>query len=286
MIIKEFETSWVDNWYEINQFENGVMAIGEPKHLEEVYCYLVKGEHKDLLIDTGMGVVPITRALEKIRNSSKPLDIINTHWHFDHIGGNSQFEKVLVPKNIDEVQGLLRGWSHEDLQRYDFFNGFHDESGSTMPTNFDPNNFYLPGSRNIEPVLEDGYEIDLGGRTLRVIGTPGHTPGSICVFDHSFGLLFTSDLLYQGPLYCFEDEGSVEDYFKSLVKFKHVKKDIKVLHTGHNYPRSSPDLIDAALSCFERVMYNGSPDYKEEFQGKILLGYSSPVIPRLSVLVS
>jgi len=84
MGIKEIETTWVENWYEISQLNNGVVAIGEPKHREEVFCYLVKGRDKDLLIDTGMGVVPITHALEKLRNSSKPLEVVNTHWHFDH----------------------------------------------------------------------------------------------------------------------------------------------------------------------------------------------------------
>ena len=158
---KETETTWVENWYEVSEHSDGVLAIGEPKHQEEVFCYLIKGKEKDLLVDTGMGVIPVTRALEKLRNSSKELIVVNTHWHFDHVGGNGNFEKILVPQNMDEIKSLLKGWSHEDLRRYGFFDGFHKNGKLTLPPNFDIAKFFISGSKNIEPALEDGYTINL-----------------------------------------------------------------------------------------------------------------------------
>lgn len=262
-MIREFETTWVENWYEISELPDGVIAIGEPKHQEEVFCYLIKGKDKDLLIDTGMGVIPITLALEKLRNSSKELVIVNTHWHFDHVGGNGNFEKILVPKNIDEVTGLVKGWSNEDLQRCGFFDGFHKNGDSTLPSNFDDANFYIPGSKNIESVLEDGYIIDLGERTVKVIETPGHTPGGISFFDKTNGLLFTSDLLYEGPLYAFEKESDPEKYLRSLKKIRTtLKNQIKTIHPGHNYCENiyEPNLLSDAIKLFEMARAKTTPD--------------------------
>ena len=292
---KETEKAWVENWYEISELPNEVTAIGEPKHQEEVFCYLIKGKDKDLLVDTGMGVVPITRALEKLRNSSKELIVVNTHWHFDHVGGNGNFEKILVPKNMDEVSGLIMGWSNDDLKRYGFFDGFHKNGDSTKLPNFDAVNFFIPGSENIEPVLEDGYIIDLGERAIKVIETPGHTPGGISLFDKTNGLLFTSDLLYEGPLYAFEKESDPEKYLRSLKKIRAtLKGQIKAIHPGHNYNENiyEPNLLSDAIKLFEMARAKTTPDNNShDFSG--VVQYERPEISkrtgclrRLKVLVS
>lgn len=292
---KETETTWVENWYEISELSDGVLAIGEPKHQEEVFCYLIKGKDRDLLIDTGMGVIPITRVLEKLRNSSKELVIVNTHWHFDHVGGNGNFEKILVPRNMDEVAGLLKGWSHGDLQRYGFFDGFYKNGDLTLPSNFDAANFFIPGSKNIEPVLKDGYIIDLGERIIKVIETPGHTPGGISLFDKTNGLLFTSDLLYEGPLYAFEKESDPEKYLRSLKKIRTtLKNQIKTIHPGHNYNENiyEPNLLSDAIKLFEMARAKTTPDNNSpDFSG--VVQYERPEISkrtgrtrRLKILVN
>lgn len=253
MVTREFERRSIENWYEVSQLDNCVTAIGEPKHQEEVFCYLIKGRDKDLLIDTGMGVVPITKALEKIRNSSKPLIVANTHWHFDHIGGNSQFDKILVPRNIDEVSGILRGWRPIDLAKYGFKEGFIQADGrNNTPQNFDAESFSIPSCKNLDPVLKNGFKIDLGERDIFVIETPGHTPGGVCFYDKSNGLLFTGDMLYEGPLYAFEKESDPALYLKSLRKIKRMIGDKFTLHPGHNYPENypEPNLLNEAIKLF------------------------------------
>lgn len=268
MVLKEREPTWVENWYELTELPSGVVAIGEPKHQEEVFCYFVTGKDKDLLIDTGMGIVPITHALEKLRNSTKPLTVVNTHWHFDHIGGNQLFEKVLVPKNIEEVAGLLKGWSHEDLEKYSFANGFRRSDGSdNTPANFDPIKFFIPPSRNIDPVLKNGFKIDLGERDIFVIETPGHTPGGISLFDKTNGLLFTGDLLYEGPLYAFENESEPDYYLQSLRKISKMFGDkIKTIHPGHNYPENScePNPLSEAIKLFSMAKSQKPYDQKSD----------------------
>lgn len=262
--IEHGEILEVDGWYEIQQLNYEVYAIGEPKHQEEVFSYLIKGTEKDLLIDTGMGVFPITHALEKIRNSSKELIVVNSHWHFDHIGGNKYFENILVPRNIEEVTGLLKGWSHEDLKKYSFFDLFNKNGESTIPTEFDIDNFSIAGCRNIEPILKDGYIINLGDRIISVIETPGHTSGSLSFFDETNGLLFTSDLLYEGPLYAFDyKESNPDQYLKSLKKVKkNLGSFINTIHPGHNYTdnKYEPYLLEDAIKLFTMAKKKREPD--------------------------
>lgn len=290
------ETAWIGNWYEIHQLEEGVIAIGEPKHQEEVFCYFLKGKDQDLLIDTGMGIVPITNVLEKIRSVTKPLIVVNTHYHFDHIGGNSHFKNVLVPKNRDEVAGMLHGWSQEELAKYGFAKGFHQTDGTNnTPNGFDSSKFVIAPYRNIDPVLINGYQIDLGDRVLEVIETPGHTPGGISLFDTTNGLLFTSDLLYEGPLYSFENESDPKKYLSSLQKIKRkFGTKIKRIHPGHNYPENThePNLLEDAIKLLKMAVKKQAPDDPSlDFPGAV--EYSCPGISsrtgtsrRLKVLVN
>lgn len=273
MIAKEYEVIWVDKWYEVSQLDNGVVAIGEPKHGKEVFCYLVKGKECDLLIDTGMGISPIKPVLEKLRNSAKPLIVANSHWHFDHIGGNSFFENVLVPKNPAEIEGIKKGWTKEELEKYDFFKGFRQNGDSTVPANFDPDSFCIPGYRGISPVLEDGYVIDLGDRKIEVVETPGHTLGGVCFFDRSNRLLFTGDMLYEGPLYAFDEESDPDEYLKSLQKLQRkIKNEQVTIHPGHNYVENvcEPNLLHEAINLLKMAKEKRAYDGKSnEFTGAV-----------------
>ncbi len=292
------ETRYVDGWHEITDFRNGVIAIGEPNHQEEVFSYLIKGEDRDLLIDTGMGIAPITNALEQIRNSDKELIVVNSHWHFDHIGGNTHFDKVLVPRNEHEVKGILNGWSNDNLRKYDFFDQFSLGGRSTLPDDVDAETFAIPGFDRVDPVLVDGYKIDLGGKVVRVIETPGHTKGSVSFFEETDGLLFPADLLYEGPLYAFDStESDPDEYLSSLKKIKReLGRDIVLIHPGHNYADNceQPFLLKNTIDLFEMAKDQYTPDAEMDDFGGVAV-YKQPGMSdspggyghrRLSVLVS
>lgn len=87
-------------WFTIKKLNKYIYGIGEFKHPEEVISYLIVCENKNLLIDTGLGIKNISKIITKI--SKNPITVINTHSHFDHIGGNKYFKNIIsiIPKII------------------------------------------------------------------------------------------------------------------------------------------------------------------------------------------
>lgn len=81
-----------DPWFEVYEIGSRVYSIVEPYHYEETISFVVEGDNFAVLIDTGMGVGDIRAEAENL--TSRPLVVINTHWHYDHIGGNYQFKDV------------------------------------------------------------------------------------------------------------------------------------------------------------------------------------------------
>lgn len=270
----------INRWYETEILPDGVIAIREPHHEEDVFCYLVLGKEKDLLIDTGMGVKRLKPVLERFMSPGKKLFVLNTHWHFDHIGGNWEFDSVMVPANKIETEGIVNGWTRNGLQKYSFFDLF---KGNKHPEEFNFENFYIAGYERVDAILKEGYLINLGNRKIQVIETPGHTPGSISLFDETKGLLFTSDLLYEGPLYCFEEESNPIVYLESLRKLKILGDKVRRIHPGHNYSNNSPRILDEAIALFERVLKKDTPDAISEDFPDVKV-YQHPIIKRLKVL--
>ncbi len=258
--INSTDTISPKNWYELENVGMGITAIREPHHFEDVISYLVTGSKRDLLIDTGMGIVPISNALTNARGGEKEIVVVNTHAHFDHIGGNGEFDYALITPNWWETLHLISGWTLAEMEKYGVSQGF-----KKTPEGFNTESYSVPPYDRFLPVLEDGYEIDLGDRVVTIIETPGHTPGGVSLIDRSSGDLFTSDLLYEGPLYAFESESNVNQYLKSLRKLRGEK--ILSIHPGHNYSENSdePNLLEDAIDLFERAVRHDKPDHDGEF---------------------
>ena len=236
------------DWFEVYKIRPGVFAIYEPLQEEEVISYLILGQKRALLFDTGLGVGNIRAIVQGL--TQLPVTVLNSHTHFDHIGGNADFDDVVAmdtdytrrnamgdPKGADKVfwPGALCG---------------------RLPAGVDPATWVLRGFK-ISSYVHDGDRIDLGGRTLRVIATPGHTPDAICLFDEANGLLFTGDTFYLGPIYLFVPETSLPDYFASVDRLAAMEPKVKLLLPAHNIPVANPDNLTALKQAVKALQAGG-----------------------------
>jgi glyoxylase-like metal-dependent hydrolase (beta-lactamase superfamily II) len=233
-----------DAWFEVYKIRPGVFAIYEPHQLEEVISYLIVGTDKALLFDTGMGISNIQAVVAGL--TKLPISVVNSHTHNDHVGDNWRFSDV-YGMDTDFTRVNARG-SREDAQA----ELAPEEICGALPAGFDAK-AYSTKPFHIAHWLHDGDKIDLGGRTLKVIGTPGHTPDSIALLDEKNGLLFTGDMFYLGPIYLYRPETDFDAYVASVQKLAALAPHLRLLLPAHNVPVASPDYLSKVVPAMQQV---------------------------------
>jgi glyoxylase-like metal-dependent hydrolase (beta-lactamase superfamily II) len=221
------KTQALDPWFEIYELSEGIYALCEPFHFEEAISFLILGDEMAVLLDTGMGVADIRAEAESL--TSLPLVAVNTHWHYDHIGGNYQFEAIWAFDNDFEVGKIERGLTRWEIQ----FKMSPELVCTSFPDGFDPALYQVRRS-TVTRRLRHGEQIDLGNRRLTVYHTPGHSPGSQCLYDETSKTLFTGDLYYPGTLYGNLERSNLGDYLRSLQAMTHLTCAASRLATSHN----------------------------------------------------
>jgi len=180
-------------WFETIKHKDHLYVIRE--RLDEIdprfyttytNLYLVIGSHSALLIDTGCGIFPLKPIINDL-TVDKKLFVINTHSHFDHIGGNHEFDKVLIHKKELSLISKPRDIS------------FLRDSSKEVIKRFKSSNYILLPIKAIQPVI-DKEIIDLGDISIKVIHTPGHSPGCISLLTNK-NELFTGDTAHYGMMY-------------------------------------------------------------------------------------
>jgi glyoxylase-like metal-dependent hydrolase (beta-lactamase superfamily II) len=177
-----------------------------------VRCFLFAGRENALLIDSGFGSGDL-RALVRTL-TDLPILLVNTHADGDHIGCNGQFDSVRMhPGDFDRCR----------------------EQGG------DPSR-YAP--------LGEGDVIDLGVRRFEVLHIPGHTPGSVALFDVEHRLLISGDSVQAGTIWMFGGGRDLDAYLRSLEKLQALAGRFDTVYPSHGpFPVSAgllPDLIAGA----------------------------------------
>jgi glyoxylase-like metal-dependent hydrolase (beta-lactamase superfamily II) len=162
------------------------------------------------------------------------------------VGDNWRFSDV-YGMDTDFTRANARG-SREDAQA-ELAPG---EICGALPAGFD-SKAYSTKPFHITRWLHDGDKIDLGGRTLQVIGTPGHTPDSIALLDEKNGLLFTGDTFYAGPIYLYRPETDLDAYLASVQKLAAMAPHLQLLLPSHNVPVADPGNLPKVVTAMQRV---------------------------------
>jgi glyoxylase-like metal-dependent hydrolase (beta-lactamase superfamily II) len=233
-----------DPWFEVYKPASGVFAIYEPHQSEETIGYLIVGEKRALLFDTGMGISDVKKVTAEL--TKLPIIVLNSHTHDDHVGGNWQFDTI-YGMDTDFTRQNARG-SREDAQA----EITPDQICGTLPKGFDPK-AYVTRPWNITAYMHDGDRFDLGGRTIEVIATPGHTPDAISLIDRANGLLFTGDTYYPAPIWLFRPETNLDAYAASIRKLAPLAPQIKLVLGAHNIPVASPTILPQLVAAFDAV---------------------------------
>ena len=208
-----------DEFAEIYRIRDNLWAVDE---IRKTTLYVYEGRDRVLLLDTGFGLLDL-KALVGGLCPGKEIVVVNSHGHGDHNSGNNQFDKVYVGR-FDEPT------SHSTVSEHflDKFLKNNPLAGTVRPEE------WRPGPCKCVMPLCDGDVIDLGGIRLEVLETPGHSLGSICLFDRENGYPFTGDLMLTwqvwGQLAC---STTLKDYGKSLDRLAALEPLVREVFPAH-----------------------------------------------------
>jgi glyoxylase-like metal-dependent hydrolase (beta-lactamase superfamily II) len=266
-------------WFHVRPVARGVWLVAEPTH---VNSWLVAGRDRAVLLDTGLGIEPIRPVAEAA--AGMPVEAVNTHHHFDHTGGNAEFDTVAIHElgvallaagaapavrapYLEYTRALLEAAGpYRDLDQRFFHLLTDDSDPRELPAGFDAAAWVRPGPPpGPDPVpLHEGDVIDLGGRRLTVMHTPGHSPDSVCFLDDRDGLLFGGDTLNTGPIYAQLPESDVAAFARSTARLAELERDVSLVcmcHFGRGL--AEPRYLAAVAEAFDRLI---SGDRTVEFR--------------------
>jgi glyoxylase-like metal-dependent hydrolase (beta-lactamase superfamily II) len=249
-----------DTWFEVYKVAPNVFAIYEPHQSEETIGYLIVGSARAVLFDTGMGIGDLKALTLKL--TKLPIVVLNSHTHDDHVGNNWQFDTV-YGMDSEFTRRNAKG-SKQDAQA-EIAPG---EICGSLPAGFD-RAAYRTRPWRVSKWLHDDDRIDLGGRTIEVIATPGHTPDSICLFDRNNGLLFTGDTYYPGTVWLYRPETDLAAYGNSVRKIAALRPEVKLVLGAHNVPVAAPSVLEDLADAFEKVQA-GQVQPKPAGVGKVI----------------
>jgi glyoxylase-like metal-dependent hydrolase (beta-lactamase superfamily II) len=232
-------------WFEIYRIQEGVLAVYEPGQFEEVISYLILGAERALLFDSGLGIGDIRSAAKAL--TELPVVVLNSHSHYDHIGGNHQFEWIYGPDTA-YTRSRMTGLDHEQVAEAVSAGWIWKD----LPVGFDPETF-ATRAYQIDEWVEEGTVIDLGGRSLEVLLTPGHAPDSLCLLDRENRLLFTGDTFYPAPLYTHIPGADFDAYRNSAHRLAALAPLIRYLLPGHNVGRVGSEYLVRMAGAFDAV---------------------------------
>lgn len=195
-----------------------------------VYFFVLEGESKAAVIDTGMTIPNAKELAESV--TSKPLILLNTHCDRDHIAGNDAFPEV---------------WMHaSELAYY-----CQKDHGA-----------------QVMHALFEGDEIDLGGRVLRVVALPGHTAGSACYLDVNSRVLISGDSIQRGGrIFLFGAQRNMPAYVAGLKRLKTLSLPFDEIWPSHAETPLPSDILDAVIEDGEAALRGELPFEITEVHG-------------------
>jgi glyoxylase-like metal-dependent hydrolase (beta-lactamase superfamily II) len=200
-------------WFHVFSIDDRTYAISEPKYWQENVSYLLIGTQRALLFDTGPGLYSIRAAVSAL--TPLPIMVIPSHLHFDHVGDLGEFEDVrLLDKPVYRAQ-VHDGYFVEPPLQY------------MLRTSF---------KYRVHGWIKDGELLDLGGRSVQVISTPGHTKDSVSLIEAGRRRMYTGDLVNRAIVLCAVPGSDIGDLLGSLHRLLRAVPEGSVAYEAHAEP--------------------------------------------------
>ncbi len=251
-------------WFVVRPLGHDIYVVAEPGH---VNSFLVLGRDRALLFDTGMGMRPILPMVRSI--TELPLVAMNSHHHYDHRGGNAELAQHGIDIAVHEAGAQLHDaapeqWRHnyaavaermtEDFARFaeldsaSFFVLTDAQRMRPLPDLSDWQVPAVPPTRTVS----DGESIDLGGRTLRVLHTPGHSPDGLCLWDEASRMLLAGDTVLAAAFWAHFPESDIDVFCRTLDRLAALP--VRRVLVAHNLRHELPGhYVAEAAAAFAAV---------------------------------
>lgn len=232
-------------WFTVDRIDPDTYSISEYRHWEETHCYLLNGSARSLLIDTGLGICNIADEVFKL--TDKPVAAVATHIHWDHIGGHKYFPDFYAhgqelnwlqgefPLSLETIKGMV-------VDRCDLPEGCNVDD-------------YVLFQGTPTKILRDGDTINLGGRCVQALHTPGHSPGHLCFWEPARGFLFTGDLVYKDTLFAYYPSTDPQAYLTSLEKVAALP--VQRVFPAHHSLDIQPEILFRMRDAFRKLQSEG-----------------------------
>lgn len=244
-------------WFSTAEVDDVITRIREQYAvpLAQANIWHVRGRERDLLVDCGLGVASFHQSLPKfvIR---EPL-LVLTHGHFDHMGSAYEFEQCWSHSLEPVAEPGFGALNTSILAKSTMFPVSTEWSLPAYLITARPSESYDPDSYEVQPPhvtrnLEEGDQIDLGDRLFTVLHLPGHSPGSIGLYDERNGVLFSGDVIYDGPLIDDIVGSNIEHYLQTMNRLRTL--DVRIVHPGHGDDFGQPRMQQLADDYIARQM--------------------------------
>ena len=232
-------------WFTVYQADTGVYAIVEAQQFQETISYLIVGTRSALLFDTGLGMVPLRPVVERL--TALPVRVLNSHTHYDHVGGNAEFREVLA-RDTPYTHRNQAGFPHKEVAGEAAPGSFC----GAPPAGLDTATYRTRAWRAARRV-GDGDTLDLGGRILEVLAVPGHTPDATALLDRGNGLLFTGDTYYDAHVWLFVPETDLDAYERSIARLAALAPAVRTLLPAHNTAAADPRRLGEMQGAIRQV---------------------------------
>lgn len=239
-------STMIDDWYAVEAIDAQTFAINEPSSSQYNTSYLIVGDTRALMFDAGSGERPAgSRSMRDVAAryaGNRPMTLILSHFHYDHIYDAATFDGVTL------------------LDRPDIRAHITDQVFTITPWESLDTEWRV---LNVTALISDGEVIDLGGRTLTVLNLPGHATESVVVFDRERNQVFTGDFVYRhlGGIIAFAPGADLMAYKANSARLLQLTNINTQFFGAHGIPRFGRDwlmVLDRELD----TMVNGNATYR------------------------